>query len=85
MIMFCLCFYYHGDGADSGRREGAHIPIAFSQPALLPDLSAEWCWNEMLKTSHAAVHGEIKTQFWKYNNLPLQYIWEQNLKQALLY
>lgn len=75
MIVLCLRVRYHRDRADSSPPAGAHIPIVFLQPALLPDPAAQPCQNEMLKTSHSAVRKEIKTQLWKYNVLLLQYIW----------
>lgn len=62
MIVLCLRVRYHRDRADSSPPAGAHIPIVFLQPALLPDPAAQPCQNEMLKTSHSAVRKEIKTQ-----------------------
>lgn len=36
-------------------------PAGSTRPAALSPASAEWRWNEMLKSSHAALHEEIKT------------------------
>lgn len=36
-------------------------PAGSTCPAALSPASTEWRWNEMLKSSHAALHEEIKT------------------------